>query len=777
LTTVEFPNGEMIQGDGVSDINALEIILLGAGECLVDDVEVISGGVHLIAKDSTGTDHNNGTFAEGITGWTPQGNHEFSAWSPTGGQDNTGCLHLKASGAGDYLENRIVSPLWAPNLTAGSVATIRAKVKWLRGEQNIVLRLRGNWLEASGRLAVSSTLGTPGLANTGAGNVGPAITDVAHAPVMPAANQPVLVTARVRDPNGINSLSLLYRIDPLTTLETISMNDNGTGGDQRAGDGIFSAKIPGQTAGSLVAFRVEATDALGASSRFPVEEVVYPGDAERRECLVRFGESLPTTSFGSYRFWITQATVDRWTFPELSPVGRPPAHNGNLDATFVYDGSRVVYGAGARYSGSINTMVNYDSPVGSLCGYRLKFPGDDRMLGSDVVNLDRHGDGEVTAREQIGHWIAGRLGLVAAHRRFVLLDVNGQRRGTAYEDAQKPGNDYLAQWYPGADEGELFKLEVWWRVSEGSPGNYWSATLADYPRNGTKNQARYRWNFEKERSQAGSHGNDFQSLYELVDAVAPIPINAAAVEAKIDVENWMRTIALGRASGNSDTYGYHAGHNMYAYRPSGAGGLWRLVTYDFDYLAAGYTSNPSLLEGPADAPEIGRMMDHPLFLRAYLRGLKDAAAGPLQEAARDAFINDTRQAILANGITTGDDNAPQVKDYLNGRRTAIEGLLPNYASQFIITGPNNGNNFTTMSATAVLEGRAPVEVRTVGVSGATVLGATTWSMAPENPPNRPIVWSISVSLQVGANNISVQGYDRNGSVLSGYTDTISITRQ
>jgi len=48
----------------------------------------------------------------------------------------------------------------------------------------------------------------------------------------------------------------------------------------------------------------------------------------------------------------------------------------------------------------------------------------------------------------------------------------------------------------------------------------------------------------------------------------------------MNIENWMRTIALGRAFGNSDTYGYQASHNMYAYqRP---GGLWELVTYDFE---------------------------------------------------------------------------------------------------------------------------------------------------------------------------------------------------
>lgn len=770
-TTVEY-TGTLIDGDENSTIDALEIILLGAGECLVDNVEVIANSVNKVG---------NGTFAAGSSGWTNQGNHDLSSFSASGGYgDNGGCLYLRAAGAGDYLDNRILSEYWLPALAGGSTATIRARVRWLRGEPNIVLRLRGNWLEAAGNLAVSSTVGTPGLANTGAGNAGPAITEVSHSPVLPAANQPVLVTARVHDPNGIGSLSLRYRIDPSTTLTTVSMNDSGTGGDQRAGDGIFSAKIPGQAAGSLVAFRIEATDSLAAASRFPSDETVYPGDTERRECLVRFGESLPTTSFSSYRFWLTEATINRWKLDSLSnPNGRHAAHNGNLDATFVYDGSRVIYGAGARYSGSVNTMHGYASPVSGLCGYRLTFPGDDRLLGSDVMSLDRHGPGEVTAREQIGYWIAGRLGLLAAHRRFVLLDVNGQRRGTAYEDAQKPGADYLAQWYPGADQGELFKLEVWWQESLASAASdYRSATLADYPRGQVKNLARYRWNFEKERSQPGSHGNDYQSLFTLVDAVAPIPINTAAVEGQMDIENWMRTIALGRACGNSDTYGYYAGHNMYAYRRPGS--LWQLITYDFDYLAAGYEDNdppwPSLLEGPGEAPEIARMMAHPPFFRAYLRGLKDAAAGPLQAAAYNAFMDETRAAIVANDIS--EIYGQQVRDYFTHRRDAIETLLPNYASSFAITS-GGGQNFTVNQSSVTLVGIAPLEVATIQMTSATATaGALAW-LATGTPP-KPTTWNLPITLAMGANTITVQGKDRFGQPLqptATYTKTIVITRQ
>ena len=106
------------------------------------------------------------------------------------------------------------------------------------------------------------------------------------------------------------------------------------------------------------------------------------------------------------------------------------------------------------------------------------------------------------------------------------------------------------------------------------------------------------------------------------------------------------------------------------------------------------------------------------------------------------------------------------------RRDAIEALLPNYAAQFIITGPNNGNNFTTTSATVVLTGNAPIEVVQIGVvSGqATVSVPLTWPTAT--------TWSVTLALQPGVvNSISIQGRDRNGAFMPGYIDSISITRQ
>src|SRR4029077_530682 len=80
-----------------------------------------------------------------------------------------------------------------------------------------------------------------------------AITEVKHSPVLPQAAQAFVVTARVQDPDGLSSVTVKYRLDPGTAYSSVAMTDDGTGGDAVAGDGVFTATLPGQSAGSTVA--------------------------------------------------------------------------------------------------------------------------------------------------------------------------------------------------------------------------------------------------------------------------------------------------------------------------------------------------------------------------------------------------------------------------------------------------------------------------------------------------------------------------------------------
>src|SRR5205807_3722133 len=122
---------------------ALQIVLLGEGECLVDDVQVL-------ATTNTVNLVSNAAFENGTAGWAMQGNHDQSFWDTNAGYHSSSSLHLRATGNGDLIVNRVATPL-SSGLSVGKSATLRAKARWLRGSPEILLTLRGNWLEAYGQ--------------------------------------------------------------------------------------------------------------------------------------------------------------------------------------------------------------------------------------------------------------------------------------------------------------------------------------------------------------------------------------------------------------------------------------------------------------------------------------------------------------------------------------------------------------------------------------------------------------------------------------------------
>src|SRR6185295_8834967 len=125
-------------------------------------------------------------------------------------------LHVRAGSRGDNQSNRILSMPFASPIPPGTTTiSIRAKVRWFRGFPEVLLRLHGSATEAYGRMALPRKLGTPGAVNSRRiTNAGPAIYEVKHAPILPAAGEPVVVTARATDRQAPITMTLRYRVDP-----------------------------------------------------------------------------------------------------------------------------------------------------------------------------------------------------------------------------------------------------------------------------------------------------------------------------------------------------------------------------------------------------------------------------------------------------------------------------------------------------------------------------------------------------------------------------------
>ena len=734
--------------NGVSGVaaDALHVLLEEEGEFLLDNVEVLnSSGVNVIP---------NGTFESTTNGWYAEGTHEISTWETTEGDNSSRSLRVRASGRGDNGANKIRAPLSSSLGTSGT-ATLRVRVRWLAGYPELLLRLHGNWLEAPGTMIVPPNLGTPGARNSRAvNNAPPAIYEVTHNPVLPQANQSVVVTARVHDPDGISSFRLYYRVDPSTSYTPLNMTDDGNGGDAFANDGIYSATIPGQASGTLIAFYLEARDQAGSAA------TLFPKNATADECLIRFGETQPTGSIQTYRIWMTQATLNRW-------ASRPKLSNNKLDVTFVYNDQRIIYNAKAGYKGSPFISSGYNSPIGNLCGYAVDFNRDDLFLGVTGLDLDYIPRDNSAIREQIFCHIIGQMGAPFNRRNFVNLFVNGNRRGLIYEDAQKPEGDYLESWVPDDSNGDLHKLDDGFEFYD--DGIYQSftrdngdpaATLEVFTTTGgVKKTARYRWHWRK-RSLHGN-GNNYQNLFDLVDAAntSDATLYVSRMSQLVDIEEWMRIFVGERISGNWDSYGFRRGKNMYAYKPEN--GKWQLMTWDIDFFDA-TTWPPTEVADPVLA---GRFFTTPAFQRIYLRVLQQAINGPLASQNIEPVIDARFNALRLNNISATDDTAT-IKSAIASKRSTMQGLIGTVPSTLTVSG---NNPLSTNTNYVVISGSAPLSIDQISVNGA--IYPITWTSAT--------VWSLRLAVGDSNNVFVIQGLDTKGAPVPGATVnyTVNFTGQ
>lgn len=135
---------------------------------------------------------------------------------------------------------------------------------------------------------------TPGALNSAyVTNLPPAIRQVEHHPTQPLAGQPVILTAKVTDPEGVASVTLQYQlVEPGNYIElndvayannwtNLVMNDTGTDGDLLAGDSVYTTVLPGNLVAHrrLIRYRLTAADGAGLAVQVPYEDDPQPNFA------------------------------------------------------------------------------------------------------------------------------------------------------------------------------------------------------------------------------------------------------------------------------------------------------------------------------------------------------------------------------------------------------------------------------------------------------------------------------------------------------------------
>jgi hypothetical protein len=748
-TTGVMDNGSNFE----SGILHAQIGLLDSGECLVDNIEVDSGTTNYVS---------NSTFESGTNGWSFQGCMTRSSLESTGYLSNFS-LHIRC---GDRIwtgDNSCEVALNTNALKSGQTATLRFKARWLHGWPEAILRMNGNWLEAAGALPVPQNLGTPGMPNSRyITNAGPAIYNVTHFPSVPVASQPAVVTANVHDPNGVTNLTLFYRLDPATTYTAVPMVDDGTGGDAIAGDGIFSATIPGQAANQIVAFYISATDSNSVTTRFPA---LRPQDNEiPRECVVMFGDGNMGGSFSVYHLWLTQTNAARWSsLADLSNEGN--------DCTFV-NGNRVIYNMQGRFAGSPYHQ-EFNTPAGNLCHYKWEFNDDDKFLGATDFNKihqpgNSPGDDHSLQREQLANVFLRTLGVPWLNRRYVSVYVNGNHRGgNLMEDTQVPGGDIVKEHFPHDSDGFLYKMQPWFELSpfpsgftNGFKNFFWCNLMPYTTTGGAKKVARYRYNFEIRRTPGSA--SDFTNAFSLVDAANSYgtPNYVANMEGMANMENWMRVFAANHAAGNADVFGGQNGQNLYGYIGT-QGTKYSLLMWDYNEVFGNSSRGPgqNLFQVNSQDPNTQNIFNNPTFRRMYWRALQELVNGPLNVTNSGPLLDAKYNVFVASGFSV-ENPSTNIKPWLFQAQTNIAAQL----AAVNVTNFTVNTSVTTSNNVAYVTGMAPVNVAAVWING--VAYPLTWTTLTN--------WSIAIPLAGGTNNLSVVGVDRFGQPISGDSNSVSV---
>lgn len=726
--------------------NELVMGLLNDGECLIDDVSVIdvtSGNIQLI---------QNGNFSAGTAAaWRNIGNH--GSHGRTVVMDDPSSvgnkvLKVVATSATEHMHNHLETTLKNGasyvTLNSGNTYTVSFRARWLSGTPRLNSRLYFNRLARTSLLPMPQNNGTPGAQNSRfVALAGPTFTALSHSPVLPQASSAVTVRVKAADPQGVAGVSLKWRLDGSIAFNTVAMTLNGDS---------YEGTIPGQVAGSLGQFYVEATDGTTVST--------FPAGGANSRAMIRWSDgTVPTTAAHGVR--ILMLTADANFMHEPSNC----MSNDFLPCTIVYRESEVFYDASVRLKSS-----QRGRPADIRLGFAINFDPMQPFRGAHTsINLDRSGYGRGTVGSGFGHseivtWhfmqraggvpsMWNDIGFVIAPRSthngsaiLTMAEFNDVWADSSFVDgASQPSFKYELIYYPTTTVGggpEGAKLP--------SPDNVVGVEFESYT---TADKEAFRWNFLIGSARTN---DDYSGMLELNQTYRIAPSNPTAFNAAlpntIDVDQWLRTVAALALAGIQDNYVTSAGawHNLKLY--SRSDGRVLFLPWDLDFQTA--PSNDALIINP----DIAR-----------ITGVSAANQRLFYQHLQDIIDTSFNSAYLSSWIThyptlsTAGGNWGEITSYVDARVAFVNSqIAANYPpTTFDVTTAN----FSTSGSSATISGVGWVDVRNIIIQNGALSLPVTWNSATG--------WQATVPVAPGAQTLTLQAFDYQGNLVG--TDTITIT--
>lgn len=154
------------------------------------------------------------------------------------------------------------------------------------------------------------TGGTPGVKNSVyTENVQPTCKDGFRVPELPTNSDNVIVSVLAFDNEGLSRVELFVNLG--SGYKAQAMYDDGTHGDAKAGDSLYSSTIPAQASGKVVKYYAVATDNIGQQDSWPnnaptdyhAYTVDYKPPKLRITELLAINNNVNKDEFGEYDDW------------------------------------------------------------------------------------------------------------------------------------------------------------------------------------------------------------------------------------------------------------------------------------------------------------------------------------------------------------------------------------------------------------------------------------------------------------------------------------------
>lgn len=249
-------------------------------------------------------------------------------------------------------------------------------------------------------------------------------------------------------------------------------------------------------------------------------------------------------------------------------------------ATITYNGQEIGYtGVRAKGNSSLMSVAGSDSDRYS---FKLKFDEyvDQNFEGYTKINLNNNFSDPSYMREFLTYEVLEEMGLPTPQYSYVNLSVNGEPYGLylAVENIEEP---YLERQF-GSSTGNLFKAETGSNLQ-------WEDGMSIEDTN--------------LEQKVGMETNT--NLLKMIEALN----TGENVEEYLDVDSYLRYLAVSTVMGNMDSYQGMMSHNYYLYEQDGK---FTFLAWDHNMSIGGMGDNQEQIEMLLDEPTMGSVDDKPL---------------------------------------------------------------------------------------------------------------------------------------------------------------------